>query len=419
MKKFLNFALLLTVLAVGFAMTSCGGDDENEGNGNTQEVTTSLQNYKWVNKNSDLSFGDDYVTTDQYTTTLYFVNDHQCIVYFHRKNSDTDFGTSYTNEGETVEYSVNGNTVTIGSSQYTSSRYLSFSSTGLTDQNGAIYEKQTMSSQDRDNISKYYRNTDFQNIDDVISKNVSVTSSYSDFSHHVKITSKLSNVYPSNTITYGVEFGYNEYKYEQTFGKNGSSYTEDVSVCLNTDELYLNSVKALNKKVAAGNTLTSDEKDLLSACLKSMKTGATSFKGRIFVEIEGERYYVYSLPKITSSQFDEDAAKYKSTGTSSSYADLIVGTWTLTMDDPTWKCIVTFKSDGTFTSKEYYDIEGDKTFSEYEGTYSGTWKISGKKITITPYSGNSVIEFTGTIKSLTSSSGTFSDSDGWCIYLAK
>lgn len=64
------------------------------------------------------------------------------------------------------------------------------------------------------------------------------------------------------------------------------------------------------------------------------------------------------------------------------------------MDDPSWMCKVTFKSGGTFTSKEYYDIKGDGTFSEYEGSYSGTWEISGKKITITPYSENSVMDFT-------------------------
>jgi len=107
-----------------------------------------------------------------------------------------------------------------------------------------------------------------------------------------------------------------------------------------------------------------------------------------------------------------------SDNSSSEYKDLIVGTWDVTMDDPSWKCKVTFKSDGTFTSKEYYDNKGDKTFSEYDGTYSGTWKISEKKITIIPY-GDSVMDFTGTIKSLTSSSGTFSDSDGWCMYLEK
>lgn len=108
-----------------------------------------------------------------------------------------------------------------------------------------------------------------------------------------------------------------------------------------------------------------------------------------------------------------------SADTDNDYASTLVATWTVTMDDQSWKCIVTFKSNGTFTSKEYYDENGNGKYSSFEGTYTGTWKISGSKITITPSNDDSVMDFTGTIKSLTSSSGTFTDSDGWSIYLRK
>jgi len=104
---------------------------------------------------------------------------------------------------------------------------------------------------------------------------------------------------------------------------------------------------------------------------------------------------------------------------SSEYSRLIVGTWTVTMDDPGWKCYVTFNANGTFTSKEYYDEYANNTFSEYEGTYTGSYIISKNSITISPSKDESVINFKGSIRSLTANSGVFADSDGWCIYLAK
>lgn len=294
------------MLAAAFTMTSCSGDEDGT---DSSGLTATLQQNKWVHENFDDLYGDDWVLSDQETTTLYFVNDHQCVVYYFRKSYDSDDGTSYTRKGETVTYSVSGSIITISSSQYTASRTLTYTQTALTDQNGGVYERQSLSSSDNDIINKYYRNTDFQDLDDVINENISVTSEYSNFAHHVEITTKLSKLYPSNDITYGVEYGYSSYQYERSFGTNGNSYSEEVSVCLDNNEMYYNSITALNEKLASGKTLTADEQSLLNGILKKLKNGATSFKGRIFIEIEGERYYVYDLPEITSTQVDEDVAK--------------------------------------------------------------------------------------------------------------
>ncbi len=102
-----------------------------------------------------------------------------------------------------------------------------------------------------------------------------------------------------------------------------------------------------------------------------------------------------------------------------SYSDKIVGKWIVTMDDPSWRCEVEFKSNGTYISKDYYDIEGDESFSELDGTYTGTYSINGTSITIDGGDYGSVIDGEYTIVSLGSNSGRFQDDDGWCLYLEK
>lgn len=304
MKKILSYALLLALaMMTGFAVSSCGGDDDEV---DSSGLAATLQQYKWVYKNFDDIYGDDWVLADQETITFYFVNDHECVLYYYRRTYDTDDGTSYTLDGATLTYELKGNNIIIYGSDLVSKLNFSYSDGYLLANDGSMLEKQTITSDDRTNITKYYKNTDYLNIDDVVEKNVSVSSSYDDFTHKVVIKSSLSNIYPSATIKYGVEYGYNEYAYEHICGTNGSSYTVDVSVCLDNESLYIASYKALQNKKAAGKTLSSDEQQLLNELKPYIRSGAYKFRGRVFVDVEGERYYVYDIPKLSYTQIDKD-----------------------------------------------------------------------------------------------------------------
>jgi len=303
MKKVLNRALLLIVLAIGLSTASCGGDGEDV---DASELGTTLMQGKWVSKNFDDIYGDDWVLADQETTTLYFVNDHECVVYYFRRSYDSDDGASYTRKGETVTYEVSGNNITLYGSNLLATGGFTYSSGSLLDGYGSMFERQTKSSDDQTNITKYYKNTDYQNIDDVVEKNVSISSSYDDFIHTVVIKSSLSTLYPKATIKYGVEYGYNEYTYEHVCGTNGSSYTVNVSVCLDNESMYITSFRALQKKKAAGETLSSDEKQLMNEIKPKIRSAAKKFQGRVFVDVEGERYYAYYLPTLSYTEIDKD-----------------------------------------------------------------------------------------------------------------
>jgi len=398
MKKILNFALLLTVLAVGFAMTSCGDDGDTNGSDEISDIETILESHSWVSETSyDFSlWGDDEnASLTKEFSTLFFIGDGEGIGKNYNHEDDSYFGSSTSITPFSFSYIISGSSVYINGKQF------QYSNQELISKDGNSRLRQSSITNDEKTwlaSAIYYVMPDDERLDfefghacvefgtvttgstkeTVIDLYLNVEASAKAFSRGVNLIS----------ATYKISGG--------TFSKK-----PETNLFISSDaDLQASSSTTVKTKGTAQATITATFYMYDYKNNKDVKIGTAT----------------YTVPQKTSAG---DADENNNENSSSEYKDLIVGTWNVTMDDPYWKCKVTFKSGGTFTSKEYYDIEGDKTFSEYEGTYSGTWKISGKKITITPYSGNSVIEFTGTIKSLTSSSGTFSDSDGWCMYLAK
>ena len=105
---------------------------------------------------------------------------------------------------------------------------------------------------------------------------------------------------------------------------------------------------------------------------------------------------------------------------SDDYDALLVGTWRILQSDPSWMSNVTFYVNGTFKSVDYYDIEGDLSFSENSGTYYGTWTIDGHRIIISPQDVNdpSVICGRYYIIKLTNTSMELDD-DGYGLYGSK
>lgn len=98
----------------------------------------------------------------------------------------------------------------------------------------------------------------------------------------------------------------------------------------------------------------------------------------------------------------------------------LVGSWTIVMDDPSWKTVIELKSNGQCVAKDYYDIEGDETFSEYSGTFSGTYEVTSKGIEfIFDEDDCSIIMGEYTFDTLTDDYFDAYDSDDWYIYATK
>lgn len=203
---------------------------------------------------------------------------------------------------------------------------------------------------------------------------------------HWKQEEREGNYYYCEILTF-LQDGVYEVKWreETSTGEEGGTYSYDVS----------------------GNKLAIN-------CLYGEKTGKHTYtisvltdNELVLVERDGDVLNYLRTEDVTIPGIEEDGKDY---------GKLISGTWTILMDDPSWKSIVTFKANGTYTSKDYYDIEGNQTFSEFDGSYNGTYTISNQRISI---NGEAAIAGEYTIVSMSANSGRFVDKDGWKLYLSK
>lgn len=145
--------IFLTTLLFSLVLPACSSDDSS-----SEETTMSLQQYKWVCHTSDDPLVDDdyeWAIFDDYTITLYFVSEYECVVGFVRKHFDTDDGTSYERESQTIKYSVEGKKIQLENSNFTGS-VLIYNKEFLSDDD-LIYEKKEISSADRDWINENFK----------------------------------------------------------------------------------------------------------------------------------------------------------------------------------------------------------------------------------------------------------------------
>ncbi|WP_455586139.1 hypothetical protein [Bacteroides sp.] len=203
---------------------------------------------------------------------------------------------------------------------------------------------------------------------------------------HWKQEEREDGYYYCEILTFSQDGVYEIKWREETFtGEEGGTYSYDVS----DDKLTLN-------------------------CLYGEKTGKHTYtvsmltdNKLVLMEKDGDIRNYSRTEEETIPGIEED---------DKDYGKLISGTWTVLMDDPSWKSIVTFKTDGTYTSKDYYDIKGNQTFSELDGSYNGNYIINDQHISIR---GETVIAGEYTIESISANSGKFADEDGWKLYLSK
>ena len=108
-KTYLFLSYLLLVLAGAVSLVSCGGDDIGEEGENPQNK--QLVGTKWTTTNWDYGIGDDWVSTIDETSNIYFYSQTEGIFYYSRKDSDSDFGSSRSRCVAHFTYNVEGHSI--------------------------------------------------------------------------------------------------------------------------------------------------------------------------------------------------------------------------------------------------------------------------------------------------------------------
>ena len=138
-------------------------------------------------------------------------------------------------------------------------------------------------------------------VSQTIGKYVTVTSYYKDYAYNITISSRLSDVYKGKVIKYGIEWGYlQNYDYVQYIGTGGEKYTAKAFILSDGEmSIYWGSYNALMNKIESGEKLSEDEKDLLEDLKEILdeeeSDALADYCGRIFVEMDGKKYYVYTV----------------------------------------------------------------------------------------------------------------------------
>lgn len=103
--KDLSLLLLYT-----FVVWSCTGEDDNFDDGFNSE-NYKVAETKWILKNWDFSVGDDYIGTIDETYNLYFYSSTEGLLYYGRKDLDSDMGSSSERSVAFFTYNVSGNKI--------------------------------------------------------------------------------------------------------------------------------------------------------------------------------------------------------------------------------------------------------------------------------------------------------------------
>lgn len=149
--NYLTISILFAFISVG--VMSCS-DSEEQSSG---DIRSTLQQYKWEYRTSDEPLVDDdyqWGIFDDYVITLYFVSDYECVIRYFRKHFDTDDGTSYERDAQTVRYTTQGSKVILETSAYTELEFV-FNGGSLVGKN-SVYTKEAISSSDREWIDENF-----------------------------------------------------------------------------------------------------------------------------------------------------------------------------------------------------------------------------------------------------------------------
>lgn len=126
--------------------------------------------------------------------------------------------------------------------------------------------------------------------------------SYLDYSYQIEIVSNVADLYTTKTFRYGIECGYGSYDWEKyATHKQGNIYVCVSSVFIETEDefatesFYWSSYIDLLKKKET-RELREDEQqlydDIVKILRKSENKAKNQYQGRVFVEVDGNRYYI-------------------------------------------------------------------------------------------------------------------------------
>ncbi len=202
MKSIINTIIFSYFLCI--FLLSCN-DNKNYGNDEYIAANTKLEGTKWSSTNWDYLIGDDWANfTDEYYN-IYFHSNTEGVLYYCRKDWDSDNGSSRDEQVAHFKYKLSGNTITLN--------YITdpiFSLTKLTlkrdviDANGFEYTKGTISTSDRNWIATFMGTTGtckwYHDIDSKIY--IIGEGSMQDYSSYSQTPwASLTKYYPTNYVT--------------------------------------------------------------------------------------------------------------------------------------------------------------------------------------------------------------------------
>lgn len=165
-KDVLNFrgGLLLSLFVVvfGFLATGCSKDDEDDGELSSELAKQKLIGYAWESSaGTEYSIGETYVDKDTYQYTLYFLEDGQGILKERHYSFDyvnPSHNTSY--KGYVFYYTVNKKSVRVNCPDMYGFTYTFDLDDDALRSGSETYRRRSMTSDDRDFLSKWSFLTD-------------------------------------------------------------------------------------------------------------------------------------------------------------------------------------------------------------------------------------------------------------------
>lgn len=284
--------IVIVVLSAGFA--SCEDDSSSDSDSdNPSGLVATLQANKWVNRDvsdwNDTSYGGYFETSSR---TFYFMDDNVGYVYEQYKDYDSSLGTNRSSYFGKFSYTVSGKTVTIRYADTGNTATYKYSG-GYLVSSDSYYEPTKMTSSDYSFVNEKAENLEYEQN---IYKYVEVTDEFDEENITVNITieTELSEKYPKETFKYAIEWGFGYFEDISYFDLDGTSLLIKVPVLDLTVDGYtsMRTYTLLQEKVAKGEKLSTDEKNLLNDCIEIINDELKKFQARVFVEANGIKYYV-------------------------------------------------------------------------------------------------------------------------------
>ena len=292
MSKIKHLASTLVLIVMGFMFATCSDSDSDiEDSGLVNILKANMWEYKDVGDYKEHEYGGYYGTT---TERLYFTDNNIGYCLLIEKDHDSYFGDSKETTFYKFTYSVSGNTVRWNGYDY---KYVG----GYLVWDDLIYEPTKMTQSQRDYLNRKIQELNEKEENEDISSSiydyVDATGNYNeeDYTIEFTINTRLGKEFPGKSFKYGIEYGYGNYNntaYCEMSGLNSETFRMSV-IFDATCNLYMQSYNALKEKMERGEQLSESEIDLLEASVNGIEKNVNKFKARVFVEFDGERYYLY------------------------------------------------------------------------------------------------------------------------------